>query len=152
MDDDYFTQAIEFFGFPLHPEQKLAISSVLEGKDVFVILPTGFGKYVIYQSLPLITQKLVLVISPLVSLMKNQVTVLTRKGMKAMFIGDAEVDFDVVSKAEVSIVYGSPEAILTKKWRQVISSSEWSNRLVAVAIDEAHCIIEWLVRMQYIAY
>ena len=82
----------------LREQQKLALLHLISGKDVFVNLPTGFGKSLIYQLAPSVVEEMsrlggkirsaiILVISPLVSLMKDQVQCLERKGIKASFIG-----------------------------------------------------------------
>ena len=109
----------------LKDEQKKALFYLLSGKDVFVNLPTGFGKSLIYQLAPLVAEELsrrnygnirsgiVLVISPLVSLIKDQVKGLQQRGIKASFIGagQEEANFKEIVNGEMNIVYSSPEMI-----------------------------------------
>ena len=141
----------------LKDEQKKAMFYLLSGKDVFVNLPTGFGKSLIYQLTPLVAEELsrhygnirigiVLVISPLVSLIKDQVKGLQRRGVKASFIGagQEEANFKEIVNGEMNIVYSSPEAMLANdRWREMICSQVYQKNVVAVAVDEAHCITHW---------
>lgn len=142
----------------LKDEQKKALFYLLSGKDVFVNLPTGFGKSLIYQLAPLVAEELsrrnygnirsgiVLVISPLVSLIKDQVKGLQKRGIKASFIGagQEEANFKEIVNGEMNIVYSSPEAMLANdRWREMICSQVYQKNVVAVAVDEAHCITHW---------
>ena len=144
----------------LKNEQKKALFYLLSGKDVFVNLPTGFGKSLIYQLSPLVAEELskrryqnnnnrsgiVLVISPLVSLIKDQVKGLQQRGIKASFIGagQEEANFKEIVNGEMNIVYSSPEAMLANDcWREMICSQVYQKNVVAVAVDEAHCITHW---------
>lgn len=143
----------------LKDEQQKALFYLLSGKDVFVNLPTGFGKSLIYQLSPLVAEELsrrhqkgkirsgiVLVISPLVSLIKDQVKGLQQRGIKASFIGagQEEANFKEIVNGEMNIVYSSPEAMLANdRWREMIFSQVYQENVVAVAVDEAHCITHW---------
>lgn len=108
------------FGFEtLNEFQKKALTSiVLERKDTYVNLPTGFGKSIIYQALPLFTElsenltPIVIVISPLISLMKDQVGFLESKGIKAASINltDDKKSRREIERGLFSVVYGSPES------------------------------------------
>ena len=99
------------------------MSSVLSSSDVLVVLPTSFSKSVIYQALPWLfvylgqrTRPIVLVISPLVAIVKNQVVLMKSKGINAAFIGEEQQDQQVISTiraGHIPLVYGSPEAILS---------------------------------------
>ena len=116
----------------LKKEQTEVISSVLSGSDVLVVLPTSFGKSMIYQALPWLsvylgqrTSPIVLVISPLVAIMKYQVVLMKRKGINAAFIGEEQQDQQVISTiraGHIPLVYGSPEAILSASWRSMLVS------------------------------
>jgi len=140
----------------LKPEQKASIKSVYEGKDVFVWLPTGFGKSVCYEALPFVFEYklkavapcLALVISPLISLMVDQVLSLRRRGVKAAIItsgGGVEKELlagdDDLSSS--SLLFCAPEAIIGSRWRDEIEKPAVSSRIVAVVIDEAHCVSKW---------
>jgi len=125
---------------------------VLKKTDLFVNLPTGFGKSLIYQALPLLSDVLcntsghiVVVISPLVNLMKDQVEKLNNLGVSATTLSDMDDEKATgVEKGAFSVVYGSPEAWLKiERWRKVLSSDVYSNKLCAMAVDEAHVIKQW---------
>ncbi len=133
-----------------------ALEKLLGGQDVFVIQPTGSGKSLIYQSAPVVFdfvsplshgKSIALVISPLSSLMQDQVRYLKSIGISAEFIGEeqtSEVANRLVERGECQIVFGSPEAFLhSKRWRAVINSDVYKERLRIIAVDEAHCISHW---------
>ena len=120
----FFTQVVT----ELRAEQKQALLHLISGRDVFVNLLTGFGKSLIYQFAPSIVEEMsrlggkirsavIRVISPLVSLMKDQVQCFERKGIKASFIGGGEelANLQKIFKGEMNIVYSSPEAVLKRE-------------------------------------
>ena len=125
-----------------------------------MILPTGAGKSLCFVALPLVFDNLrknfvqaqgnctsiVVVVSPLVSLMKDQVHSYTKKGVWCAFIGEDMngAEIRAVLNGEYQVVYASPESFLTvPRWRDMLSTEVYANNLVAVAIDEAHCIDTW---------
>ena len=89
--------------------------------------------------------RIVVVVSPLVSLMDNQVKILTDLGLSAISISSQEeLDVTKIEKGEYSIVFGSPEAWLRNdRWRRMLDNHVYSNKLCAVAIDEAHVLRQW---------
>ena len=118
-------------------------------------LPTGFGKSAIYQALPYCVDALrdsstgikpvILVVSPLIALMRDQVTSLKAKGVKATYLGShcSEEEHSAIVGGEYSHLFTSPETILQMtKWRKMLLSTR---NLIAIAIDEAHCIVKWWV-------
>ena len=137
----------------LNTHQKRAISEVSKrGKDVFVNLPTGYGKSLIYQALPTIFDALrsssghiVVVVSPLISLMDDQVKFLTSVGIKALNLTSAsEEDRLNAEKGKYSLVFGSPEAWLNnERWRSMLHNDVYSRKLCAIAVDEAHVLRQW---------
>ena len=140
----------------LKPEQRASIKAVYEGKDVFVWLPTGFGKSVCYEALPFVfdfklrtnARCLALVISPLISLMVEQVVSLRRRGVKAAIITSGTgVEKELLATdddlSSCSLLFGAPEAVVGSRWREEIEKSAISSRIVAVVIDEAHCVSKW---------
>ena len=147
----------EFGLYHFKEQQRLAMKELILGRDVFVILPTGSGKSLIFQAFPLVLdyiegnhgrhQSIVVVISPLLSLMKDQVNYLQSKGVKAAYLGEGQEDETVkdgVEKGEYQIVYGSPETFLaTIRWRKMLSSTVYRQNLRLIAVDEAHCISHW---------
>lgn len=136
--------------------QALAVEAFLSGRDVFVSLPTGSGKSLCYCVLPKAfdvlrgstctkTQSIAIVVSPLVSLMVDQVRHMTERRVSAIYVGDC----DDKSEAEVcdgvyQLVYLSPEALLTNEtWREMLLSPIYQENLIAVVVDEAHCVKKW---------
>jgi ATP-dependent DNA helicase RecQ len=134
------------FGFPdFRPGQERAVSSVLAGRDTLVVLPTGGGKSVCYQVPAMALPGLTVVVSPLISLMKDQVDALTARGIPATFVNSTLTSGEVsermmrVMRREVKLLYVAPE-------RFDVGSAADRLRDVGVsllAIDEAHCISEW---------
>ena len=134
------------FGYgAFRPGQERAIESVLAKRDTLVVLPTGGGKSLCYQVPALVTPGLTVVVSPLISLMKDQVDALERRGIPAAFINStlssAEVSDRLVraQNGELKMLYVAPERF------DVGTAAE---RLKAIgvallAVDEAHCISEW---------
>jgi ATP-dependent DNA helicase RecQ len=134
------------FGYPdFRPGQTDAVSAVLEGRDTLVVLPTGGGKSLCYQVPALMLDGLTVVISPLISLMKDQVDALVARGLPATFVNStlsaAEVSERMarVQRGEVKLLYVAPERFDLGKTAERLRAV--GVRLLAV--DEAHCISEW---------
>jgi ATP-dependent DNA helicase RecQ len=134
------------FGYPaFRPGQERAVQAVLEGRDTLVILPTGGGKSLCFQVPALMLPGLTVVISPLISLMKDQVDALTARNLPATFINSSLSGAEVSSRlaraerGEVKLLYVAPE-------RFDVGSTAERLRAIGVsllAVDEAHCISEW---------
>src|SRR3954447_8447343 len=134
------------FGYPeFRPGQERAVSSVLAGRDTLVVLPTGGGKSICYQVPAMVLPGLTVVVSPLISLMKDQVDALTARGIPATFVNSTLTSGEVsermmrVMRREVKLLYLAPE-------RFDVGTAAQRLREVGVsllAIDEAHCISEW---------
>src|SRR4051812_33909040 len=134
------------FGFPdFRPGQEQAVSSVLAGRDTLVVLPTGGGKSLCFQVPALVLPRLTVVLSPLISLMKDQVDALTARGIPATFVNSTLSSSEVsermsrVARGEVKMLYVAPERF------DVGTAAERLRELGVslLAIDEAHCISEW---------
>lgn len=144
--DDARALLRERFGYPdFRPGQTDAVASVLAGRDTLVVLPTGGGKSLCYQVPALLLDGLTVVISPLISLMKDQVDALAARGLPATFVNStlsaAEVSARMarVQRGEVRLLYVAPE-------RFDLGTTAERLRAVGVrllAVDEAHCISEW---------
>jgi len=132
-------------------EQHQAVRSFFERGNVFVNLPTGYGKSLAFQCLPIVADVLferprgtsvLMVISPLKSLMKDQVVSLGNLGIPAVAINnktDSEILQQVVN-GTYSLVFGSPECFLsTSYWRGVFEDPGFKDILIGVAVYEAHC-------------
>ncbi|CAL9099341.1 unnamed protein product [Musa textilis] len=134
-----------YFGyFQFRSHQKEVIEKILDGKDCLVVMATGSGKSLCYQIPPLVTRKTAIVISPLLSLMQDQVMSLKQRGIKAEYLGSTQTDKTVHSHAEsgtYDVLYMTPEKACS------LTSRFWANLLnmgiCLLAIDEAHCISEW---------
>ncbi|XP_078660162.1 putative ATP-dependent DNA helicase Q1, partial [Branchiostoma floridae x Branchiostoma belcheri] len=131
----------------LKPEQVDALKSFVCGRDVLALLPTGFGKSLIYQIAPLVLEKLgrtnsiVIVVSPLVALMEDQVREAAKLGVKAVQLGN---DDEGVINGDYQLVYGGPERfVLQDKWREMLSSAVYSERLAGIVVDEVHVTYKW---------
>jgi ATP-dependent DNA helicase RecQ len=129
----------------LRPGQEEVIASVLGGRDTLAIMPTGAGKSLCYQLPALHLPGMTLVISPLISLMKDQVDKLTELGVHA-FVVNSTLSAEEERQALAAIQDEQPEFILTTPERMV--DAEFlkrlkGKRLDVIVIDEAHCISEW---------
>lgn len=136
----------ETFGYTsFRFEQHKIINSVLDGKDTLAIMPTGGGKSLCYQIPALYLDGITIVISPLISLMQDQVMNLKEVGVKAVFLNsslsyhESKKTKDKIKQGKVKLVYVSPEGILSPNLMEFFKDVEIS----LIAIDEAHCVSQW---------
>lgn len=140
---DYLQQYWKSNAF--RPLQEEVINHYLQGKDSVVLMPTGGGKSVCYQLPALLNQGQTLVISPLVSLMQDQVNQLNQRGIKSMFFESLGGKNDIYRQLEnarngnFKIIYCSPERLTNGEFLHQIEKLP----IKGIAIDEAHCISEW---------
>ena len=183
----------------LKPKQVLCLESVYLDKDVMCVLPTGYGKSLIFHLLPMflfakhklqsnvfggwksnlqsistaVVDSIVIVVSPLNSLMSDQISRLRMSGIEASVIGVKELrqqmasssddedsedkgdDFDVkidfclcqekkLHDGDYQIVFAHPESLISSKYgRDLLLSAKYQDNVVSIVIDEAHCIIDW---------
>lgn len=134
------------FGYEaFRPGQERAVSSVLAGRDTLVILPTGGGKSLCYQVPALILPRLTVVVSPLISLMKDQVDALAARGLPATFINSSLTGNEVADRlaraerGDFKLLYVAPERFDVGNVAERLRATGVS----LLAIDEAHCISEW---------
>lgn len=127
--------------------QKEIISNVLNGKDTLAIMPTGGGKSLCYQVPALIFDGLTVVVSPLISLMQDQVAALNATGVNAVFLNstveweDYKDSMNSIRRGETKIVYVSPEGLMTPKINDLLHDPRVN--VCCITIDEAHCVSEW---------
>ncbi len=142
------------FGFDtFRPLQREVIENVLARRDTLAIMPTGGGKSLCYQIPSLVFDGLTVVVSPLISLMKDQVEQLRAFGVPALFLNSSlspqeyQENIEYVKRGEVKLLYVAPETLLTPRIFSLLSSpSTGSGQRLQVdlfTIDEAHCISEW---------
>ncbi|MCI2173432.1 MAG: DNA helicase RecQ [Atopobiaceae bacterium] len=134
------------FGFDsFRPSQAELIGAVLAGRDVLGVMPTGAGKSLVYQVPALMSEGLAIVVSPLVSLMKDQVTALSELGVDAACInGSMTMDeqtaaFRLASSGGCRLLYVAPERLDTPRLARLAATADIS----LVAVDEAHCVSQW---------
>ncbi len=134
----------EYFGYDsFRPLQRQIISSVFEGNDNLVIMPTGGGKSICFQLPAILLPGITIVISPLIALMKDQVDGLKANGIPAAFLNSSQQEkeqqeiFRKVSNNEIKLLYVAPESL------QYIDAVFSAGNISLIAIDEAHCISSW---------
>ena len=148
-NDKYHTpeQALKIlFGYDsFRAGQKSVIDSILAGRDAFAVMPTGAGKSVCYQIPAVLLPGITLVVSPLISLMQDQVKALNEAGVPAAFINSSlsEKDYNEtirkVRQGIYKIIYIAPERLVTEGFLALAKSVPVS----MVTVDEAHCISQW---------
>ena len=136
------------FGYDeFRPMQQEVIASVLSGRDTLAVMPTGGGKSLCYQIPALLFGGITLVVSPLISLMQDQVAFLVENGVSAVFLnsslewGDYLDAVQRIKSGSVKLVYLSPEALAADRTQSILHDA--SVPVSCITIDEAHCISEW---------
>lgn len=173
----------------LKPKQVLCLESMYLKKDVICVLPTGYGKSLIFHLMPMllfakykmrddliraskdistaVVTSIIIVVSPLNSLMSDQVSRLSMSGIRASIIGvkesgidqladdsdeqNVDVDFSQCEEKKLrdgryNIVFAHPETLISSKYgRDLLLSEIYQENVFAIVIDEAHCILDWLV-------
>ncbi len=136
----------EYFGFrKFRPGQAEAVDSALKGRDTLVVMPTGSGKSLCFQLTALALEGITVVVSPLISLMKDQVDNLLDNGVWAVGMNStltpaeqiaAEKD---IAQGRASIVYATPERLADPKFRELLRT----RKVELFVVDEAHCVSQW---------
>ncbi len=134
------------FGYTsFRPLQEEIVGSILGGRDVFVLMPTGGGKSLCYQLPALLLDGLTIVVSPLIALMKDQVDALQAAGAPATFINSSLDPAEIytrqgqVRRGEIKLLYVAPERLMLPGFLNTLAGLD----IRCIAIDEAHCISEW---------
>ena len=136
----------EYFGYDRFRDgQEALIARILSGGDVLGIMPTGAGKSICYQVPAMLMPGLTIVVSPLISLMQDQVTALRDAGIPAVCLhsnqdqADYFAALDAVRNGEIRLLYAAPERLLTDSFLSLTDSVA----ITMVAVDEAHCLSQW---------
>lgn len=136
----------KYFGYDTFREgQEELIDALLAGRDAFGIMPTGAGKSLCYQVPALIQRGITLVVSPLISLMKDQVGTLNQAGIHAAYLnsslsaGQYRKALGFAGEGRYKIIYVAPERLLTEEFLRFALQADVS----MVTVDEAHCVSQW---------
>jgi ATP-dependent DNA helicase RecQ len=136
----------KYFGYDsFRSGQETLIESLLAGKDVLGVMPTGAGKSICFQIPALMMQGISIVVSPLISLMKDQVNALTQSGIPAAFLNSSLSGWQMgkaLQNAEnkaYKLIYVAPERLLAPDFLNFAQNAEIS----MLTVDEAHCISQW---------
>lgn len=146
MLDDAKILLKKYYGYDSFREgQEKVICSILEGKDTFAIMPTGAGKSICYQIPALLMKGITIVISPLISLMKDQVDALNDLGINATFINSSLDQYEVQERllmavsGHTKLLYVAPERLESESFCALLKTLDIS----MIAIDECHCVSQW---------
>ena len=148
MTDTPLTSLQRIFGYPaFRPQQQEIIEGLIQGDDAFVLMPTGGGKSLCYQIPALHRPGVGIVVSPLISLMKDQVDALTACGVRAAFYNsslkgsEARQVLAQLHAGELDLLYVAPERLMNDEFIDRLKENKIPVALFA--IDEAHCISQW---------
>ena len=138
-----------YWGFEsFRPLQDDAIRAILDGRDSIVVLPTGGGKSLCFQAPALVRDGLALIVSPLISLMKDQVDTLVSNGVPAAYLNSSltpdqrSLVISGIREGKFRLLYAAPERV-AGEGSESFASLLAESRLSFIAIDEAHCISQW---------
>lgn len=144
--DSKYTILKQYFGYETFREgQEFLIDTILSGQDVVGVMPTGAGKSICFQVPALLLDGITLVVSPLISLMKDQVGALTQSGVPAAFInsslssGEYREVLSDIRAGVYKILYIAPERLLAEGFLNFIREQD----IAMVTVDEAHCVSQW---------
>ncbi|MDR0556715.1 MAG: DNA helicase RecQ [Treponema sp.] len=154
---DKFAVLKDYFGYTeFRPGQEAVINAILAGRDALAVMPTGAGKSLCYQIPALLLNGLTVVISPLISLMKDQVNALREAGVRSASLNSSlsheeyAATMKLLYRGDCDILYIAPERLLKENFLQIqqkmqsmSQGGEDSQKITLVVIDEAHCISQW---------
>lgn len=136
----------DVFGYEsFRPGQQDVITAILSGRDVMAVMPTGAGKSLCYQIPALVLEGITLVVSPLISLMRDQVSALIQNGVRAAYINSTlsmrqhMLALENARKGVYRIIYVAPERLMTEAFLNFAREA----KIAQVVVDEAHCVSQW---------
>lgn len=136
----------EYYGYDsFRDRQEEIITEIINGNDVLTIMPTGGGKSICYQIPAMLLEGITIVISPLISLMKDQVDNINNMGIKSAYINSSLSMSEInnilakIIKEEIKILYVAPERLLSNEFVNLITKV----KIAQIAVDEAHCVSQW---------
>ena len=136
----------DVFGYDsFRPGQESVVSAILAGRDVMAVMPTGAGKSLCYQIPALVLPGITLVVSPLISLMRDQVSALLQNGVRAAYLNSSLTSrqymlaLDNARRGVYKIIYVAPERLLTRSFQEFAQYAD----IAQVVVDEAHCVSQW---------
>jgi ATP-dependent DNA helicase RecQ len=139
-----------FFGYDrFRLAQKEIITSAMANQDVLAIMPTGGGKSICFQLPALLKNGITIVVSPLISLMQDQVTALQDNGIAATYLNSSVTGLEVQNRSqrvlsgEIKLLYVAPERLMSDRFLEFLDQIQHSIGIATFAIDEAHCVSEW---------
>lgn len=145
-NDPVYQALADVFGYrSFRPNQESIVRAILAGRDVFAVMPTGGGKSLCYQLPAILTEGLSVVVSPLLSLMKDQVDAAQKNGISAATINSTTTMdewrsiMEEIDRGRLKLLYVSPERFATERFKETLRNTE----LGFFAVDEAHCISQW---------
>lgn len=144
--DDARNVLRDVFGYDaFRPGQESAVAAILEGRDVLAVMPTGAGKSLCYQIPGLVLPGITLVVSPLISLMRDQVFALLQSGVRAAYLNSTLTPrqyaraLDNARRGQYKIIYVAPERLMTDAFLSFAQEAQ----IAQVVVDEAHCVSQW---------
>lgn len=136
----------KYFGYDsFRGEQERIIDCLMQGRDVLGVMPTGAGKSLCYQIPGLLLPGVTLIVSPLISLMKDQVGALVKAGVPAAFVNSTlssaqlEIVFQRIAEGRYKLIYVAPERLVVPRFLRALEQISVS----FLAVDEAHCVSQW---------
>ena len=139
----------EVFGYDsFRPGQEEAVAAILRGRDVLAVMPTGAGKSLCYQIPALVLPGITLVVSPLISLMRDQVSALLQNGVRAAYLNSTltlrqhALALEHARRGAYRIIYVAPERLMTDAFLSFARGAD----IAQVVVDEAHCVSQYAPR------
>ncbi len=136
----------KYFNFSkFRPGQKEIVQSIMDGKDVVALMPTGGGKSLCFQLPAILNKNISIVISPLIALMQDQVDALNARGIAATYINSSLDQYEIaerfndIKNGKTKIVYIAPERFGNREFQKLFSDLD----VYLLAVDEAHCVSQW---------